>query len=32
VAVVIAGALIILFCIEHIIAILTGKEVIPSWH
>jgi TRAP-type C4-dicarboxylate transport system permease small subunit len=32
VAVVLAGALIILFCIEHIIAILTGKEVIPSWH
>jgi TRAP-type C4-dicarboxylate transport system permease small subunit len=32
VAVVVAGALIILFCIEHIIAILTGKEVIPSWH
>ncbi|RJF92793.1 TRAP transporter small permease [Noviherbaspirillum saxi] len=32
VAVVIAGVLIILFCIEHIIAIVTGKEVIPSWH
>ena len=32
VAVVVAGALIILFCIEHIIAIVTGKEVIPSWH
>jgi len=32
VAVVIAGALIVLFCIEHIIAIVTGKEVVPSWH
>ncbi|WP_089397469.1 TRAP transporter small permease [Noviherbaspirillum humi] len=31
-AVVIAGALIISFCIEHIIAIFTGKEVEPSWH
>jgi len=32
IAVVVAGALIILFCIEHIIAIVTGKEVVPSWH
>jgi TRAP-type transport system small permease protein len=32
VAVVIAGLLIILFSIEHIIAIISGKEVIPSWH
>ena len=29
---VIAGALIILFSIEHIIAIITDKEVSPSWH
>ena len=32
IAVVVAGALVVLFCIEHIIAIITGKEVIPSWH
>lgn len=31
-ALVIAGVMIILFCIEHLIAIFTGKEVIPSWH
>lgn len=32
IAVVVAGALIVLFCIEHIIAVFTGKEVVPSWH
>jgi TRAP-type transport system small permease protein len=31
-AVIVAGVLIVLFCIEHIIAIFTGKEVEPSWH
>ena len=29
---VIAGVLIVLFCIEHIIALLQGKEVIPAWN
>jgi len=29
---VVAGVLIILFSIEHIIALITGKEVSPSWH
>jgi TRAP-type C4-dicarboxylate transport system permease small subunit len=29
---VIAGVLIILFSIEHLIAMYTDKEVIPSWH
>ena len=29
---VIAGVLIILFSIEHLIAMSTDKEVIPSWH
>jgi TRAP-type C4-dicarboxylate transport system permease small subunit len=29
---VIAGALIILFSIEHLIAMSTHKEVKPSWH
>ena len=29
---VVAGVLIILFSIEHIIAMITGKEVSPSWH
>jgi TRAP-type C4-dicarboxylate transport system permease small subunit len=27
-----AGVLIILFSIEHLIAMHTGKKVIPSWH
>ncbi len=27
-----AGALIVLFSIEHLIAMFTDKEVIPSWH
>ena len=26
------GALIVLFSIEHIIALLQGREVVPSWH
>jgi TRAP-type C4-dicarboxylate transport system permease small subunit len=30
--IVIAGALIVLFSIEHIIALLKGEEVVPSWH
>jgi TRAP-type C4-dicarboxylate transport system permease small subunit len=30
--VVIAGVLITLFSIEHLIALFTGKEVVPSWH
>ncbi|MDR0576391.1 MAG: TRAP transporter small permease [Candidatus Accumulibacter sp.] len=29
---IVAGALIILFSIEHLIAMYTNKEVIPSWH
>ena len=28
----IAGVLITLFSIEHLIALFTGKEVVPSWH
>lgn len=26
------SALIVLFAIEHLIAMFTGKEVVPSWH
>ncbi|WP_418294836.1 TRAP transporter small permease [Microvirga ossetica] len=29
---VISGALIVLFSIEHIIALVRGKEVVPAWH
>lgn len=29
---VVAGVLIILFSIEHLIAMYTDKEVVPSWH
>ena len=29
---VIAGVLIVLFSIEHIVALLRGNEVDPSWH
>ena len=29
---VVAGAMIILFSIEHLIAMCQDKEVIPSWH
>ena len=29
---VISGALIALFSIEHIIALLRGEEVVPAWH
>ena len=29
---IVSGVLIILFSIEHIIAMYTDKEVIPSWH
>lgn len=32
VPVVIAGSLIALFSIEHILALLYGQEVVPSWH
>jgi len=32
VPVVISGTLTILFSIEHMIASVTGKEVVPSWH
>ena len=31
-ALVIAGALIVLFSIEHIVALLRGEEVVPSWN
>jgi TRAP-type C4-dicarboxylate transport system permease small subunit len=30
--VVIAGVLIVLFSIEHIVAILRGEEVVPAWN
>ena len=30
--VLIAGVLITLFSIEHLIALFSGKEVVPSWH
>jgi TRAP-type C4-dicarboxylate transport system permease small subunit len=29
---VLSGALIVLFSIEHIIALLRGEEVLPAWH
>ena len=32
VPVLIAGALITLFSVEHLIALFTGHEVVPSWH
>ena len=32
VPVAIAGALIVLFSIEHIVALVRGEEVVPSWH
>jgi TRAP-type transport system small permease protein len=32
VPVAIAGALILLFSIEHIVALLHGTEVEPAWH
>lgn len=32
VPVVIAGVLIVLFSIEHILALLRGEEVVPSWN
>lgn len=32
VPVALAGALIVLFSIEHIIALVKGEEVVPSWH
>jgi len=32
VPVAIAGALILLFSIEHIVAIFNGTEVEPAWH
>ena len=31
-ALVIAGVLIVLFSIEHIIALLRGEEVVPAWN
>jgi TRAP-type C4-dicarboxylate transport system permease small subunit len=32
VPILIAGVLITLFSIEHLIALLAGKDVVPSWH
>jgi TRAP-type C4-dicarboxylate transport system permease small subunit len=32
VPVALAGALIVLFSIEHIVALVRGEEVVPSWH
>jgi TRAP-type C4-dicarboxylate transport system permease small subunit len=29
---VISGALIVLFSVEHIVALLRGEEVVPAWH
>jgi len=29
---VISGGMIVLFCIEHVIALLRGEEVEPAWH
>ena len=29
---VISGALIVLFCVEHVIALARGEEVKPAWH
>ena len=29
---VIAGALIVLFSVEHILALIAGEKVVPSWH
>jgi TRAP-type C4-dicarboxylate transport system permease small subunit len=29
---VISGLLVISFSIEHVLALLDGKEVVPSWH
>jgi len=29
---VIAGALIVLFSIEHILALIAGEKVVPAWH
>src|SRR5262245_52103390 len=29
---VISGALIVLFSIEHVIALVRGEEVVPAWH
>lgn len=31
-ALVVAGALIVLFSVEHIVALLRGEEVTPAWH
>ncbi len=31
-ALVIAGVLIVMFSVEHILALLRGEEVVPSWH
>jgi TRAP-type C4-dicarboxylate transport system permease small subunit len=31
-ALVIAGAMIVLFSIEHIVALLRGEDVIPAWY
>lgn len=31
-ALVIAGVLIVLFSFEHVLALLRGEEVLPSWH
>ena len=30
--VLISGVLIILFCIEHLLAQFSGEKVVPSWH
>ena len=30
--IVVAGVLIVLFSIEHIVALLRGEEVVPAWN
>jgi TRAP-type transport system small permease protein len=27
-----SGVLVILFSVEHVVALLDGNEVVPSWH
>jgi TRAP-type transport system small permease protein len=28
----VSGVLIVIFCVEHVLALIQGKEVKPSWH
>jgi hypothetical protein len=29
---VVSGAMIVMFSIEHVIALARGEEVVPAWH